>query len=178
MTLLSAVNGSVPPWVSQLLLSLVGTAVGGVIGSFTGYKLAIRSHRAQKRHEFIVEQLRDFYTPMIALRSEIKFNTDECIDIMNNYLSPDCFFKVVWPLYRKLATHFTTHLWLASPDTRRQHADVLRVVNGYSVQFDNNLIDQDDLISESTALDDRLHSFYEHLDAKLDELQRRLMPNE
>jgi hypothetical protein len=160
--------------VSQLLAPLVGTA-GGL---YFGHRLALRAHHAEKRHEFIIEQLREFYTPMLTLRFKIKLNTAECTDLMNCRLSSESFLKHVWPLYQEFAAHFTAHLWLATPDTRKQLKSVLEIIDRESFAFEYGLIDFDDLYSESNQLEHRLTPFYEHIEAKFDELQGRLMPGE
>ena len=104
--------------VAGAVLQVATSGIGTVIGAFLGYRLAISAHVREKRHDFIIEQLRDFYTPMLALRDEISAKTDGCWDIRNDYFHADYWYEHVWPLYRKLTSMFSETLWLASPATR------------------------------------------------------------
>jgi hypothetical protein len=170
---MGAENADLPTWALQIL----ATMIGGGFGSLIGYKLAIRSHIVEKRHDFIIEQLRDFYTPMLALHAQIVAKTERCFDVRNdNYLDPDIFHADVWPLYRQLATHFSTNLWLASPDTRKLYDDVIKVVEGFEYDTSNGLLNPDSMAENVKWLD--LDPFYAHLKAKLDELQQKLLPDE
>jgi len=157
--------------IRQFLMPLVGTLVGALVG----YRLAISAHIREKRHDFIVEQLRDFYAPLLALRDEIASKTDQCWNPLQNYFNADHFHKAVWPLYRQIATLFSSKLWLASPSTRAFHANVIKVIEGFQFGMDNNLIDDRDLDSRISKA---LQPFYDHLSMMLDSLQRKLLPGE
>lgn len=101
---------------------------GILLGAWIGYRLAISAHVREKRHDFIVEQLRDFYSPMLTLRAEISSATVRCLDLRNDYFDPDQFFKTTWPLYRKMAALFSERLWLASPSTRGFYNEVSNII--------------------------------------------------
>lgn len=158
-------------------VGLATSGIGTVIGAFIGYRLAISAHVREKRHDFLVEQLRDFYAPMLALRDDISTTTDSCWDIRNDYFDAEYFYKQVWPLYRKLASTFSEKLWLASPATRAFHRDVTKAINSFSESADNGLIDDGHLDSEIKHFE-ALRPFYEHLDVTFDALQRKLLPDE
>ena len=158
-------------------VQLVTSGIGTVIGAFLGYRLAISAHVREKRHDFIIEQLRDFYAPMLALRDDISRLTDACWDIRNNHFDPNYFYDHVWPLYQKLSSMFSEKLWLASPSTRRFHRDVTRTIAAFCELVDNSLIDERYMNSEVQRFD-ALGPFYEHLEDTLNSLQQKLLPDD
>jgi hypothetical protein len=103
------------PFVTQIATATLGS----LCGAFLGYKLGVRSHVMQRRHDFIVDQLRDFYSPMLSFAADIEFEVGSCADWHDpSYFDNGRFLAKVWPLYRGMLTHFSTHAWLASPPTR------------------------------------------------------------
>jgi hypothetical protein len=159
-------------------VQLATSGVGTVVGAFLGYRLALSAHVREKRHDFIVEQLRDFYAPMLSLRDEISTTTNQCWDLRHNFFDPDYFYKNVCPLYRKLASIFSEKLWLASPATRRFHPLVMKTVGAFQELIDNDLVDYDHIDPEQRQHFEVLIPFYDHLDQTLDALQRKLLPDD
>jgi hypothetical protein len=69
--LASFFDSTLPPWVTQILTTFGGT----MFGSLVGYKLARLSRVFEKRHDFLLDQLRNFYSPMLVLRADIVLQT-------------------------------------------------------------------------------------------------------
>ena len=164
-----------PQWVLQILTTFGGTLLGG----YWGYKLARQGRIFEKRHDFVVDQLRGFYSPMLGLRADIDLQITVHVDksLGDGWIPVEKFEQHIWPLYRKLAAHFTANLWLASPDTRRYHNALLGLINATAYQLqtgeEKRRYDNEQL---ALSLQWELSDFYEHLDTKLDQLQRRLIP--
>lgn len=55
-------------WVVSMLLPVISGLTGVVIGAW----LTMKREKAQRRHDFLATQLRDFYAPMLGARSEIR----------------------------------------------------------------------------------------------------------
>ena len=166
-----------PGWIPQPWLIQIVTVVGGSLaGSFVGYKLGRQSHIFEKRHDFLLDQLKGFYSPMLGLRADITLQTFLRSDPHQpGSVDLEDFTRVIWPLYRNFASHFTANLWLASPDTREFHGALLKLLNSIEYQLDEGMIgDTDDLVG---YLYGQLGPFYDHLDTKLDQLQRKLIPD-
>jgi hypothetical protein len=165
---------AVPQWVLQILTTFGGTLLGG----YWGYKLARQARIFEKRHDFVLEQLRGFYSPMLGLRADIDLEITRHVDksLGDGWIPVEDFVQYIWPLYQKLAAHFTANLWLASPDTREFHKALLKLINSTAYQLETGE-ERERYDSEQLAnrLQWELGAFYEHLDAKLDRLQRKLI---
>lgn len=161
---------------SPSVLDLVTGPIMPFVAAFLGYKLGIKSHIAEKRHDFIERQLSEFYAPLLALRDEIRAATDRVWDIRSDTYDDNYFYEHVWPLYRKLATHFSIHLWLASPQTRVFHRDVSKIIEAFGFEIDNDFIT--DFDGRVLGYFDKLNPFFDHLEARFDYLQRKLLPDE
>jgi hypothetical protein len=55
-------------WLVTTLLPVISGLTGVVIGAW----LTMRREKSQRRHDFLSTQLRDFYAPMLGMRSEIR----------------------------------------------------------------------------------------------------------
>ncbi len=55
-------------WLVSTLLPVISGLTGVVIGAW----LTMRREKYQRRHDFLSTQLRDFYAPMLGMRSEIR----------------------------------------------------------------------------------------------------------
>ena len=53
-------------------ISIAVPAVSGLCGVAVGAFLTARREKTNRRHEFLVKQLTDFYSPLIAIRKELK----------------------------------------------------------------------------------------------------------
>ena len=51
-------------------------AITAFVGVFAGGWLTIKRDRAQRRHDFVAMQLQDFYSPLFALRKEIRARSE------------------------------------------------------------------------------------------------------
>jgi hypothetical protein len=72
--------------------------------------------------------------------------------------------------------YFTANLWLASPDTRQFHGEILKLINSVDYQLTIGYIHEREADDLAKHLRERMAPFYAHLEAKLDQLQRRLIP--
>lgn len=61
---------------AQLGFTVVVPAVSGLVGVLVGASLSARHDRAQKRLAFVEQQLRDFYSPLLGLRNEIRMRSE------------------------------------------------------------------------------------------------------
>jgi hypothetical protein len=57
-------------------LSIAVPAAAGLFGVIIGAWLAGRRDRQQRRHDFVTQQLRHFYSPLLGLRSEIRMRSE------------------------------------------------------------------------------------------------------
>ena len=72
--------------------------------------------------------------------------------------------------------YFTANLWLASPDTRQFHGEILKLINSVDYQLTGGYIHELEADDLAKHLRVKMAPFYVHLEAKLDQLQRRLIP--
>jgi hypothetical protein len=61
-----------PPWLVTVLLSTIFGLVGVLVGAW----LSFRRDIAQRRYLFGERQLRDLYSPLLGLRSEVRIKSD------------------------------------------------------------------------------------------------------
>ncbi len=61
-----------PPWLATALLPAISVTVGILLGAW----LSSRRDTAQRRYSFRERQLRDLYSPLLALRSEIRIKSE------------------------------------------------------------------------------------------------------
>ena len=61
-----------PPWLATALLPAISVTVGILLGAW----LSSRRDTAQRRYLFRERQLRDLYSPLLALRSEIRIKSE------------------------------------------------------------------------------------------------------
>lgn len=54
------------------LVSMLLPVISGLTGVLIGAWLTMRRETAQRRHDFLAAQLRDFYAPILGVRSEIR----------------------------------------------------------------------------------------------------------
>ena len=72
-----ATGPAAPVWVwAAPLVTAVIPAASGLVGVWVGGWLSGRHHRAERRHTTIREQLDKFYSPMVAIRAEIRARSE------------------------------------------------------------------------------------------------------
>jgi len=59
------------------------SAIAGFVGVLVGAWLTGRRDRAQRKHSFIEKQLKEFYSPLLGIRSEIKMKSELRVKIQD-----------------------------------------------------------------------------------------------
>jgi len=72
----SSVNTSEYLEIMRWAISIAVPALSGLIGVLVGAWLSGRRERAQRRHDFIAQQLGEFYSPLLGLRTEIRARSE------------------------------------------------------------------------------------------------------
>jgi len=196
---------------SKLISSLISTATiaaAGLVGVFLGAWLNGRRERIQRRYDFVARQLRDFYSPMLGLRREVRMRselrekvregaraawnelsaaarregTPEALQRLTRERGPD-FTKIIdydnqqltnelMPAYRSMVKVFRDNYWLAESDTRAYFQTLIEFVELWD-RFIADALPREVLTGLSHG-EHLLTPFYDHLEAKHDDLRSRL----
>ncbi len=111
--------------------------------------MTARNRKLDRKHVRALEQLQQFYSPMLGMREEllakkeasIKVNTvardarkasgaDESassIIALRDYDHKQ-WWNELMPIYAKMLVHFTDHMWLAKESTRSHNGELTRFV--------------------------------------------------
>lgn len=191
------------PVVLAELWSFLNPVISGLIGAGVVYYFGVRQLVAQRRLAFVERQLSESYAPLAGLRkqirakSELRERVSEAAEttwqsICDSYggapmhdheerFAP--FKKIIeyddeqlrqelFPKYREMLTLFTDRYHLASPDTRAFYQPFLEFVEIWNRWLAEAL--PAEVVKELGHGEEGLHSFYEHLEFKMDALQKEV----
>jgi hypothetical protein len=177
------------------VLPSVVTALAGFFGVLIGAWLTSRRERTQRRLHFIETQLREFYSPMLGMRSEIFALSDVRLHVerateadlaghtadyvmksgkhgeqieYNNRLLWD---KLI-PGYRKMVDLFRDNYWLTDSDTREFYPRLVEYVEIWNRDQAKAL--PVGVLKRLNYEESNLHPFYEHLRQKHETLRRQI----
>lgn len=175
--------------------ALIG-AGAALVGAAVGATVTLRSARIARGHQFLREQLTEFYAPMAALRTRIdvlsKFRvkvdsaTDdswrqsvsrtgnvpaefraEHLAVIGEHNRQ--FREDLIPLYQEMVRLFTQKFHLADPQTRAHYATLLEFTEGWRRHFDNTM--PGEVIQSVMPSEQELHHFYDDLLSTTDRLR-------
>jgi len=163
-----------------------------IISGYLGFRYSLAHLRRQKRLEFVEKQLRDFYSPILGCREEIKAKSNLRYEISKSldpawreivdshpkpFLDHEEFFKPfkksfdydnkqllseLIPLYEKMLGIFTANIWLANPTTRQWYYDLTRFVEIWHRWLADSI--PVEVLEKIDLSEERLNSFYEDLE--------------
>lgn len=187
------------PWYGPILNSLLAA----LVGAWVAYYFGVRQLVAQRRLGFVERQLTEFYAPLTGLRKQIRAKSELRLkisqaadgawrDICNSYggqpvhdhearLAPfkeiidyenDQLKNELVPMYRQMLALFTERYHLADVETRTYYEGFLEFVE----LWNRWLIDSipREVIQRLDHREDKVKLFYDHLEAKIVELQEQI----
>lgn len=188
------------PWYADLLNSLLS----GLIGAAVVYYFGIRQAANQQRSSFREKQLSEFYAPLAGLRKQIRAKSElrlkisgaaneawhEIVEAYGGKMMTDAeerhapFVKIIEydnaqlerelvPMYREMLRLFTDRYHLAEPATRAFYAEFLEFVEIWNRSLAESLPGK--VITKLGHDEEKVRPFYGHLEAKVSELQRKLV---
>jgi hypothetical protein len=165
------------------VVALVG--FGGVL---LGAWLTERQQQAQRRAEFLEHQLRDFYSPLLALHDQTlakKRMREKVFQVAQKdprvkreqfdqlaQHDAEHFVEELFPDYEKMLTVFRDNLWLADAETQSYFPDFFEFVEIWRKWLKGTLPTM--MVPAYGHSEEPLQPFYEHLRRKLEELQTKL----
>ncbi len=187
-----------------MLISILIPVASALLGVLFGAWLSERREIRQRKFAFIESQLRDFYSPLLGIRSEIRARSELCEKIQNTAdttwknlihdkteeearkLSDERlskFEKIIEydnrqlreelvPAYRKMVDLFKDSMWLAEPETKKHFKPLLEFVELWERHLDKSI--PFEIIQALGHGEESLHTFYDHLQKKHDELREKL----
>jgi hypothetical protein len=186
-------------WYEPLLNSLLGA----LVGAWVVYYFGIRQLVIQRRLAFAERQLAEFYAPLAGLRKQIRAKSElrvrissaandawqgicnmhaghpmvdhearfapfkKIIDYENEQLKSELI-----PMYRQMLTLFTERYQFADADTRTFYEGFLEFVELWNRWLADSV--PAEVIKRLDHSEDKVKPFYDHLDAKVDSLQRQI----
>lgn len=187
------------PW----YLSLLSSLLSGLVGASVVYYFGIRQLITQRRLGYLERQLIEFYAPLAGIRTQIRAKSDLRVKISaaaeaawqkivksyGDQPMPDHeerfapFKKIIeydndqlkaelLPKYREMLTLFTDRYHLATLDTRAFYKDLVAFVEIWNRWLAESL--PPEVASELGHAEATLTPFYEHLEARMHQLQAEI----
>lgn len=170
----------------KLVPPLVSAMIGGAVVAFANHWLSNRRDRKKWQLDFIDKQLRLLYSPLFALRKEIRIlsenrqkivgvwdevskepyrdhatNKDQALRMVdyNNKQLKD----TLMPQYRKMVSTLKENLWLAEPETVDAMGGLINFVDLWDRYFDKSI--DGDVANRVGANEESIKPFYAHIEA-------------
>ena len=169
----------------EMTIILTGLLTLGAVA--LGAWLVGRQQQAQRRARFLEHQLREFYSPLLALLDEIRAKKrlrDRILrtaheasrvqaDELNRLIQHDNkFVAEIYPAYAKMVSVFRDNLWLADPETRGFYPALIEFVRIWERWLDDTM--SSELVQAIGHSEEPLQPFFDHLQRKHDELRAKL----
>lgn len=187
------------PWYAPILSSILGA----LVGAWVVYYFGIRQLVLQRRLAFTERQLAEFYAPLAGLRKQIRAKSElrtrissaadaawrdlcesygghpmvdhdtrfapfkKIIDYENEQLKGE-----LVPMYRQMLALFTERYHLADGSTRGYYEGFLEFVELWNRWLADSI--PAEVIERLDHREDKVQPFYEHLEAKVSELQEKI----
>lgn len=186
-------------WYEPILNSLLGA----LVGAWVVYYFGVRQLVVQRRLAFAERQLAEFYAPLAGLRKQIRAKSElrvrissaanaEWQDICNMHAGHPMldhearfapFKKIIdyeneqlkselVPMYRQMLSLFTERYHFADADTRAFYEGFLEFVELWNRWLADSV--PAEVIRRLDHSEDKVKPFYDHLDGKVDSLQRQI----
>lgn len=184
--------------------SFLSPVISGLIGAGVVYYFGVRQLVVQRRLAFVERQLSEFYGPLAGLRKQIRAKSElrekvsaaaqktTCRNLCDSYWAATMhdheerfapFERIIeydnkqltedlLPKYREMLTLFTNRYHLASADTRTFYQPFLEFVEIWNRWLAEAL--PAEVVKELGHGEEGLHSFYEHLEIKINALQKEV----
>lgn len=107
----------------KLGVIILVVAAAALVGVITGAWIMSAEKRAKRRNEFLKQQVRDFYSPIMTCREEIRIAQDT---LSENQDRQSFFAKKIMPYYQDMFLCFRDNMWLVEQFMRRYFADIMR----------------------------------------------------
>jgi len=171
-------------------------------GLFIGYKLALRKFRKENRRDFVLQQVKQFYSPMVGYIKHIRGNRELRLELSNfsdvawhkicdenpkpfhnheEHFKPfmkqieydnQQFHDSILPIYEKMLDIFTNNLWLAEESTKILYNPFRRYVELWQRYLDDAIPSR--VLEELSIEENCLLPFYEDLEKNLRILRNEL----
>lgn len=174
-----------------------------LLAGFLGVKYGLEQIRVQNKINFLERQLREFYSPLLAYREEIRAKSVLRLKISNAanetwkevcnrnpkpFLNHEQKFEPyrkiteynneqlkneLLPLYRKMLSIFGENLWLAEPKTHKWYAELCDFVELWNRWISQSI--PADVIKKLEHSEEKLKPFYQELEEQASLLRRKLV---
>ena len=173
-----------------------------LLAGYVGVRWGLKQVRLQKKLDFIQQQLREFYSPLLGYHKEIRAKgemrvkiskaaseawTDLCSkgpqspETHNAEYKP--YGKIIeynseqlknemLPLYRKMLSTFGEKYWLAEPETRKWYSELCDFVELWNRWISDTI--PADVIKKIDPGEEKLIPFYQELETRMDVLRKKL----
>lgn len=169
------------------------TAGAGLLGVFAGGWLTARNQQRDRRNAHYVRQLQEFYSPMMGMVAEVKAKNqsqrvvmeaadrirkegrqrpspESTQDLVNVFrYSSAQWLGEIFPVYIKMCTYFTDHMWLAERSTREHYQKLVHVVEIWKRNQSSALTTE--LCGELSFTEDELIALSVDLEAHFERLR-------
>ncbi|MFZ0687246.1 MAG: hypothetical protein WAM89_17015 [Terriglobales bacterium] len=179
-------------WLFSIAIPAISALVGVVIGAYLSAWLNERREKGQRRYAFRERQLREFYSPLLSLRTEVKVRMElwnEICDQSDSLRDPSVnrglenanrvpsethteHVRELFGLANKMLSIFRDNLCLADSETRPFYETLLKYVWVWEKQLTPSIP-----AAITYNMNDRepdMKPFYDHLKSKHDELREPL----
>lgn len=162
-------------------LPILSPLLSGLIGVAVVYYFGLRQLAKQHRLGFLERQLSELYAPLAGLRQQIDAKSELRLKIFNAMEKTDRRFEATMlyhnkqfmeeliPTYRQMLALFTDRYHLADADTRAFYPAFLEFVEVWNIWLAESL--SPDALKRLDHAEENVVPFYEHLEAKFQELQ-------
>ena len=184
------------------LIQVVIPAIAGLVGVLVGGWITTRSQKIERQHQRIREQLANFYSVLLGIRSQIRGKSEvrlklrtitqksqqaaliQAQDDPRITSTKQAEFRQLinydnWqlqeelvPSYREMLAHVTKNMWLAEPSTL-EHYDALAEY----VELWNRALEKaipDDVVLQLDHDEKKLYPFYDDLASQFKRLREEL----
>jgi hypothetical protein len=184
------------------LLKLIYAPLITLVAGYLGMIYGLKQLRTQKKLEFIVRQLNEFYSPLLGYRKAIQAKIEliskvtdaaseawkekserEPTPFLDHEKEYQPFKKIIeynneqlkdelLPLYRKILEIFRENYWLAEDETRRWYSEVSDFVELWDRWITDNI--PAPVIAKLNHSEERLAPFYTELEERFNILRSKL----
>lgn len=176
--------------------------IGPLLGALIGVRYGLEQIKLQRKIDFTERQLKEFYSPMLACREEIRIKSELRVKISDAagkawqevcdrnpkpFLNHDKEYQpykkiikydnqqlneVLLPLYKKMLSIFSEKYWLADTETCKWYAELCRFVE----LWDRWLVDgiPTDVITKLDHSEEKLKPFYQELENQVSNLRAKI----
>jgi len=176
------------------------SAGAGLIGALIGGYVTAHSQRVERRQGRIQQQLREFYSPLLGMRDEIRAKSEmrtkisgaanaawqKQVQIHNRFVPDDVkqrFDKIIdynneqlqkdlVPLYHKILELYLNNKWLAEPSTLGFNYELVEFVEFWNRFYASSL--PLEILAELDHTEGKLQPFYKDIQDTFDRLSKEL----